>query len=115
MYSPQKDRDILVEMVYLAYKPVGMNFEKVKGFMNTVEDRTEDLEGYKFPENGYDFSLNVGQKIVLKEGESLDWNKLPVYKRMLSVPYPETKNLLKSSPLFSLALPKLGTSMTKNW
>lgn len=92
---PQKDRDILVEMVYLTYKPVDMNFEKVKGFMNTVEDKTEDLEGYKFPENGYDFSLNVGQKIVLKEGESLDWNKLPAYKRMLSVPYPEDEESIK--------------------
>ncbi len=107
----QKDRDILVEMVYLAYKPVGMNFEKVKGFMNTVEDRTEDLRGYKFPENGYDFSLNVGQKIMLKEGESLDWNKLPSYKRMLSVPYPEDE---KSIKIFSSLLNRIAKAGTLN-
>ncbi|MCC7004496.1 hypothetical protein IT397_01075, partial [Candidatus Nomurabacteria bacterium] len=106
-----KDRDILVEMVYLAYKPVGMNFEKVKGFMNTTEDRTKDLEGYKFPENGYDFSLDVGQQIVLKEGESLDWNKLPVYKRMLAVPYPEDEQSIK---MFSSLLSRIAKAGTLN-
>ena len=107
----RKDRDILVEMVYLAYKPVQMNFEKVKGLMNTVEDRTEDLAGYKFPENGYDFSLSVGQKIVLKEGESLDWDKLPIHKRMLSVPYPEDGESIKK---FSALLNRIAKGGTFN-
>ena len=105
----RKDRDILVEMVYLAYKPVGMNFEKVKGLMNTVEDRTEDLDKYKFPENGYDFSLNVGQKIVLKEGESVDLGKLPGYKRMLSVPYPEDEKSIKDFSSLLSRIAKAGT------
>ena len=106
---PQKDRDILVEMVYLAYKPVGMNFEKVKGFMNTVEDRTEDLEGYKFPENGYDFSLDVGQKIILKEGETLDLSKLSAYKGMLSVPYPEDEESIKKFSALLSRVAKAGS------
>ena len=96
-------------MVYLAYKPVGMNFEKVKGFMNTVEDRTEDLEGYKFPENGYDFSLDVGQKIILKEGETLDLSKLSAYKGMLSVPYPEDEESIKKFSALLSRVAKAGS------
>lgn len=107
----KKDRDILVEMVYLSYKPVGMNFEKVKGLMSKIEDRTEDIEGYKFPENGYDFSLDVGQKISLKDGETLDWGKLPMYKRILSVPYPEDEESIKK---FSSLLGRVAKAGTLN-
>jgi hypothetical protein len=105
----KKDQDILVEMVYLAYKPVGMNFEKVKGLMSRVEDRTQDIEGYKFPENGYDFSLDIGQKIVLKEGELIDLSKLPTYKRMMSVPYPENEESTKKFSSLLIRLAKAGT------
>lgn len=105
----RKDQDILVEMVYLAYKPVGMNFEKVKGLMSKIEDRTEDLEEFSFPESGYDFSLNVGQKILLKEKETLDWNKLSTFKKMLSVPYPEDEESIKKFSSLLSRMAKAGT------
>ncbi|MGY4884186.1 MAG: hypothetical protein ACP5NZ_01250 [Nanobdellota archaeon] len=107
----KKDQDILIEMVYLAYKPVGMNFEKVKGLMSKIEDRTEDLENFSFPEAGYNFSLGVGQKILLKEGESLDWNKLPIFKKILVTPYPEDEESIKK---FSSLLGRIAKAGTLN-
>lgn len=108
---PKKDRDILAEMVYLAYKPVNMSFEKTQALINKIEDKTEDIENYVFPEQGYDFNLATEQVIVLKEGASIDIQKLRMYKDLLKVSYPENKESIKQFSLLLNRLAKAGTDV----
>lgn len=68
----RKDRKILTEMVYLAYKPVGMSFAKVAEFIDELEDHTEDLGEYGFPQEGYPFELRGEKVFRLKQGKSID-------------------------------------------
>ena len=105
---PQRDREILAEMVYLAYKPVNMSFEKVQGLINRLEDRAEDLRQYRFPENGYVFNLKANQTIALKEGETIDVGKLREYRNMFSAPYPENEESIKKFSSLLSRLAKAG-------
>lgn len=91
----RKDRDILAEMVYLAYKPVNMSFEKVQALMRNLEDRTGDIGGYRFPAEGYDFALASGKTATLKRGESLDLSRLRAHKQLFSATYPEGEEATK--------------------
>lgn len=77
---PKADRDILVEMVYLAYKPVGMSFADVSRLIEKINDQTEDLKDYNFPENGYDFVLSGEKKYELKVGENIDLQQINVWR-----------------------------------
>lgn len=104
----RRDRDILAEMVYLAYKPVNMSFEKVQALMKSLDDHTEDVERYVFPEAGYDFSLISAKDIVLKKGETVDMQKLAAYKRLFSGPYPEGEEDLKKASALLIRLAKAG-------
>jgi len=79
---PKQDRDILVEMVYLAYKPVGMSFKDVGKLINELKDQTDDLAGYKFPADGYDFTLANERKYEIKPGEKMDWQKASIWRDM---------------------------------
>lgn len=72
---PKSDRDILVEMVYLAYKPVGMSFDDVKKLVKELKDQTDDLANYNFPEDGYDFTMTGDKKHELKPGEKINLNQ----------------------------------------
>lgn len=108
----REDRSILAEMIFLAYRPdtsPGMSFEKVQALIKSLEDQTEDLEGYKFPEDGYDFSLETKQKIVLKEGESIDLRRLNSLKDLLLKSYPEDEKAVKSFSALLTRLAKAGT------
>lgn len=104
----RRDRDILAEMVYLAYKPVNISFEKVQALMKSLDDHTEDVEGYVFPEAGYDFSLTSAKDIALKKGETIDVQKLAAYKRLFAGPYPENEEDLKKASALLVRLAKAG-------
>lgn len=91
----RKDRDILAEMVYLSYKPVNMSFEKVQALMRGLEDRTDDVTDYKFPLDGYDFTLAAGREAALRKGEALDLPKLRTHKHIFATPYPEGEESVK--------------------
>lgn len=69
---PRQDREILAEMVYLAYKPVGMSFNQVQNFIERLDDHTEDLENYTFPAEGYPFEMSAGKTFKLKAGKNVD-------------------------------------------
>lgn len=87
---PKKDREILAEIVYLAYQPIGMSFSDVRQFIEEVQDHTGDLEGFKFPEDGYDFRMDIKKSYVLKPGERLDVNKISAYRDLFTGKIPQT-------------------------
>jgi len=114
---PKKDREILAEMVYLSYQPVGMSFGEVEKFISRLNDHTADLEDYKFPEDGYDFELTTSKNYSVKEGEYLDKDKIRSYVAMFGVEIPKTEEQRKTvSALLArvakagkdFALPELG-------
>lgn len=88
---PREDREILAEMVYLAYRPVGMSFGDVQKFIEKLDDRTEDIEKFNFPENGYDFIMEGGRKFALKPGERLDREKLQSYRELFIGKVPQSE------------------------
>lgn len=106
---PKRDREIIAEMVYLAYKPVNMSFEKVQALINRLEDQTEDLRQYRFPENGYQFDLEKNQVITLRKGETIDVGRLREYRNMLSAPYPEKEKSIEEFSSLLNRLAKAGT------
>lgn len=75
-----EDRDILTEMVYMAYKPMGMSFEQVGGFIGKVDDHTEDIAAYNFPEDGYPVILERQGKYVVREKQQVDLDSLRRYR-----------------------------------
>ena len=87
----KEDREILAEMVYLAYQPVGMSFENVQKFIERIDDHTEDLEEFNFPEDGYQFVLEQGKRYALKPGEKLDQEKLKSYRELFVGKVPQTE------------------------
>ena len=70
----EETQAILVEMVYLAYRPVGMSFEQVKTLLKQVPDGTEHLQGLIFPQDGYAFPMEEGRtkKVCFEKGLALD-------------------------------------------
>lgn len=109
---PHSDQDILVEMVYLAYKPIGMSFTRVKELIQKLDDQTEDLDGYSFPEEGYDFTLSSQKAFSLREGQRIDISDFRQYKEFFNTAYPDNpeeankisllfNNLLKGKTSFS--------------
>jgi hypothetical protein len=85
----EEDQDILAEMVYLAYKPVGMVLADVADLLHQIKDHTKDLEDYDFPADGYAFNLGRRLKHVLKPGETLDPKLLDRTRFIFSASYPE--------------------------
>ena len=83
---PREDRDILAEMVYLAYKPVGMSPKQTAELMDQLQDQSEDLDDYEFPQDGYDFTLRSQEIYRVKEGEKIDFNRLRELRRLVSRP-----------------------------
>lgn len=67
-----EDRDILTEMVYVAYKPMGMSFEKVAELIGNLSDQTDDIAGYTFPKEGYDINLERRGRYAVKEHQHID-------------------------------------------
>lgn len=78
-----EDRDILTEMVYVAYKPMGMSFEKVSELIGKVDDRTEDVARYTFPENGYPVMLERRGRYTVREKQQVDISALRRFRDVL--------------------------------
>lgn len=106
---PKGDRDILVEMIYLSYKPIGMSFERIKELVGQLKDRTADLRDYKFPLEGYEFALTSKKTFVPREGERIDMAKIGHLREMLAGSYPEKDDEIKKGSLLLGRLAKAGT------
>ncbi|MBI2415529.1 MAG: hypothetical protein HYV33_02585 [Candidatus Kerfeldbacteria bacterium] len=85
---PFADQDILVEMVYLAYKPIDMSFEDIQRLMQSVEDHTDQLDQYTFPENGYDFRPFSQKKFVVADRKFVDGDRLRGHRALLEKQLP---------------------------
>lgn len=83
---PGEDNALVAEMVYLAYKPIGMSFEQVKEIIDELDDQTKDLKDYQFPEEGYDFTIESSKKFALKKNQSLDFRKIAAYRDLFKPP-----------------------------
>jgi len=58
------DKDIIIEMVHQAYNPINMSFENVKDLLPSIDDHTDHLNKYLFPQTGYPVIFNdVSYKI----------------------------------------------------
>lgn len=88
---PGKDREILAEMVYLAYQPVDMSFQNVQGFIERLHDHTEDLKEFNFPEDGYQFVMERGKHYALKSGERLESEKLRSFRELFTGKAPQSE------------------------
>lgn len=64
---------IIADIVYAAYKPVGMSVEEVENWLHKLEDHTDHLDEYAFPKTGYELDLIMErEEKELKAGEKLD-------------------------------------------
>ncbi len=106
---PEEDKGILAEMVYIAYKPVGMSFENVESLLLQVSDRTNDLSGYVFPQGGY--SLSASQKsYVLREGANLDFASFAKYVSALTPELPKGEDRAKALRQAFVKVARAGTN-----
>ncbi len=106
---PSADQDILVEMVYLAYKPIGMSFEDIQRLMGSVEDHTDQLDHYTFPENGYDFRPFSQKKFVVAEKKFVDGDRLRRHHALLDRQLPTNEKDLTQLEELLVRLAKAGT------
>ncbi len=110
---PAKDREILTEMVYLAYKPIGMSLKDVERLIGQVDDQTEDLKSCKFPQEGYDFSLTSQKRWALKEKEKIDCDRIGSYRNIFGhSPENNQEEKEKSIKEFSSLLGRLSKAGT---
>ena len=84
-----RDKEILQEMVYLAYRPVNIDYTEIKRFLDQLEDCTEHLDGYEFPQEGYDFVLGRGKEHHVRLGERVDFHRLNEIADWLRGKYPQ--------------------------
>ncbi|MFA4982748.1 MAG: hypothetical protein WC588_00880 [Candidatus Micrarchaeia archaeon] len=106
---PEEDKGILAEMVYISYKPVGMSFSDVESLLQRVSDRTNDLSGYVFPQDGY--SLSASQKsYVLKEGANLDFASFGRYISALTPELPKGEDRAKALRQAFVKVARAGTN-----
>ena len=97
----EDDRRLLTELTYIAYRPIGMGFTEVNNLINQLKDHSEDLKDYKFPEEGYVFSLKT-KSYSLKEGEKIEYPKLENYRNLLvNNPEDKVKNQMAISKLLN--------------
>jgi len=103
------DKGILTEMVYIAYKPIGMSYTDVEKLLGSVSDRTNDLAGYVFPQDGY--SLATSQKsYVLREGADLDFESFKKYISALTPDLPKGVERAHALRQAFIKVAKVGTS-----
>jgi hypothetical protein len=87
------DQAILAEMVYLAYKPIGMSYEQVADLLEELKDCTHHLDEYEFQEQGYEFVLRSGRAYELKPGEEINEEHLKNVLKVFFASYPKTEEL----------------------
>lgn len=78
------DQDILAEMVYHSYKPVDMTYDKVAEMLRNIPDCTEHLDGYNFPQDGYELNLTGPVSFVIEKGKSVDMSRLRNFRELLA-------------------------------
>ena len=78
------DRDILADLVYHAYQPVGMTFDQVAGLLERLNNQTDDLQGYHFPDDGYEVHLEQKRAMALVSEARLSLDSLRNLRRILS-------------------------------
>jgi len=114
----ESDQDILAEMVYMAYKPNQMSFEQVGELIRKVDDHTDDLSSYTFPEEGYPLTLERHGKHTVKERQSVDISLLRRYKNLFTPQPPSLEGEAKPQSFakaFGLLLaPKTEEQSTRN-
>ncbi len=76
------DQDVMLDLLYRAYNPVNMSYERVRELLPQVKDRTGDLKNYFFP-SSYDVEFSV-PSYVLKTGESISGETLGKIKNVLN-------------------------------
>ncbi|OQX71291.1 hypothetical protein B6D52_02055 [Candidatus Parcubacteria bacterium 4484_255] len=107
----KEDEEIIDEMTYISYKPIGMGFERVKELISKIEDRTDDLKEYSFPENGYDFDLSKDQVYILKTNESIDFKRINELKNLFNKEYPKNDKDIEGIRNCLLKIAKAGTDL----
>src|SRR3989339_314275 len=106
-----QDQEIFTEMIYIAYSPVGMSFQEVENLLEQVEDRTQDLAKFKFPEDGYDFSFNDKTIYRVKPGEMINPQVLDKVSGIFSGTYPKNEDEIKKISSVVAKLAKGGTDL----
>ncbi|OGF25283.1 hypothetical protein A2303_03120 [Candidatus Falkowbacteria bacterium RIFOXYB2_FULL_47_14] len=106
-----QDQEIFTEMIYIAYSPVGMSFQEVENLLEQVEDRTQDLAKFKFPEDGYDFSFNDKTRYRVKPGEMINPQVLDKVSGIFSGTYPKNEDEIKKISSVVAKLAKGGTDL----
>ncbi len=91
----KENADEIAELIYLSYKPIGMDFPKVKELLSQLQDRTGDLKDYKFPEDGYDISISSPTEKVLKKEKGKDGEEKE--KKLDFEKIGDIDNIIKSS------------------
>ena len=107
----KEDEEIINEMTYVSYKPIGMTFKRVAELISKIEDKTEDLKGYIFPENGYDFDLLKDQIYTLKTSENINFKRINELKTLFSKEYPRNEKDTESARNCLLKIAKAGTDL----
>lgn len=105
----REDRDILAEMVYMSYKPMGMSFDQVEQLIGRVDDHTDDLSSYNFPQEGYLLTLERQGKYIVKEQQQIDIRKLGQYRDIftpIEMRDAETESLPLARAIHMLAQPQ---------
>jgi len=108
----REDREILAEMVYLAYQPVGMSFQNVQKFLESVEDHTEDLAKFVFPEDGYPFVMDQSKRYALKSGEKLSQEKLKGFRELFASKALQAEEEVSKTAKILEKLAKAGSDFT---
>src|SRR3989339_7645 len=106
-----QDQEIFTEMIYIAHSPVGMSFQEVENLLEQVEDRTQDLAKFKFPEDGYDFSFNDKTRYRVKPGEMINPQVLDKVSGIFSGTYPKNEDEIKKISSVVAKLAKGGTDL----
>ncbi len=95
---PAELLDIKEELVYLAYLPTGLSFEKASALMKKVGDCSQQLARFEIPQDGYDFVV-AAKEYAPRAGESISVPKsMEIIKRMIAPEAPDTQreNILKA-------------------
>lgn len=88
----KENMDETAELIYMSYKPIGMDYQKVRELLNRLNDKTADLKDYIFPEAGYDISISSPKDKVLKKEKTdngeirdkkLDFEKIDIINRII--------------------------------
>ncbi len=100
------DRDILTEMVYMAYKPMGMTFEHVDRLIGRIDDHTDDISGFVFPQEGYPLTLERQRVNIAKEQQKVDITSIRRIRNLLLpvVTSDEAQEPISFAKAWSLAL-----------